>query len=295
MVEHETIIDGPFLSYWQIIGNSVQGASHVKGNIPNQDNIDWKFITPNRPPFIISISDGHGSKNCFRSDKGSLLAVRAMMDLFTEFNHSYCSIDNLTLVKRTAIETLPSMVISKWRLLVDQDILSNPFSPDELQKIGVNEMVEEAEPINKYVVYGATLLSVMVFPNFIIYLQLGDGDILVLSQSGEVIRPVPQDSRLIANETTSLCLPNAQKEVVVVFQTIIDNPPRMIMLSTDGYSNSFSDNDFLNIAREYAELIKSEGIEKVRESLNTWLIETTREGSGDDITLGIIYCNSQSS
>lgn len=68
----------------------------------------------------------------------------------------------------------------------------------------------------------------------------------------------------------------------------------MIMLTTDGYSNSFNDeNDFLSVPKEYAELIQKDGIEKVSDSLSAWLAETTTEGSGDDISLGIIYCKSE--
>ena len=70
--------------------------------------------------------------------------------------------------------------------------------------------------------YGATLLVLMVTEQFALYLQLGDGEMLIVTESPshrnpaqpffEVSRPLPKDESLIANETTSLCRDDAKRE-----------------------------------------------------------------------------------
>ena len=64
----------------------------------------------------------------------------------------------------------------------------------------------------------------------------------------------------------------------------------MNVISTDGYSKSFiKDSDFLKVGPDFLELLDNEGIPAVQDNLKKWLDETSTLGSGDDITLGIIY------
>lgn len=125
--------------------------------------------------------------------------------------------------------------------------------------------------------------------NLILYLQLGDGDILCVDTSGKTTQPFPPDERLIANETTSLCMKGAWQEVRVRLVPYSEDPPALILVSTDGYSNSFRlQEDFLKVGQDYREMIRSGGIEHVAKQLTSILTETSQQGSGDDITLGII-------
>ncbi len=137
--------------------------------------------------------------------------------------------------------------------------------------------------------YGSTLLAVLASPDFLLFLQLGDGDILVVADDGTVTRPIPKDARLMANETTSLCTPYAWREVRVVFQPLVQSPPALILVSTDGYANSFvSSADFEKVGPDYLQFIREEGFDRVASHLDEWLRETAEQGSGDDITLGMI-------
>ena len=51
--------------------------------------------------------------------------------------------------------------------------------------------------------YGATLLAAAATDRVLLYLQLGDGEILSVTAQGTTTRPLPPDDRLIANQTTS--------------------------------------------------------------------------------------------
>ena len=102
-----------------------------------------------------------------------------------------------------------------------------------------------------------------------------------------------RDPRLIANETTSLCMNKAWNEFQVHLEpytkAMSRKMPALILVSTDGYSNSFStDEGFAKIGRDYLNMFKSHSAEEVRQKLQGFLEETSEKGSGDDITLGII-------
>ena len=65
-------------------------------------------------------------------------------------------------------------------------------------------------------------------------------------------------------------------------------PPALILLSTDGYSNSFQDEaGFLKVGSDLLHMIRTTagGLDMVKEHLVAWLTESTYAGSGDDITV----------
>src|ERR671921_88831 len=77
--------DKQSLSEWRIIGESVPGASHLRAGTPNQDAILQLRESARSLPLILSLSDGHGSDKCFRSDRGSRFAVKKAAQLVGEF------------------------------------------------------------------------------------------------------------------------------------------------------------------------------------------------------------------
>jgi hypothetical protein len=122
----------------------------------------------------------------------------------------------------------------------------------------------------------------------LLYLQLGDGEILSVTAQGTTTRPLPPDDRLIANQTTSLCQPEAWRDFRSAWVTN-GALPSLVLLSTDGYANSFrSDEDFLKIGQDYLEILREQGISSLAEELPAILTEATQQGSGDDITLAIL-------
>lgn len=262
--------------------------------MPNQDAINWypKREETKGLPLILAVSDGHGSSKCLRSDKGSKLAVDISIIILSQFFNSNLNISNPSFVKRSAEEDLPRALVEEWSTAINTDIEKCPFLPSELDTLLVSEnrYIRDEVLKNPLIAYGATLLTVLVTESYIIYLQLGDGDIINVSDSGEVTSPLPEDKRLFANETTSLCSNKAWQDFRFSFQSIVDNPPALILLSTDGYSNSFTNKrDFLKVGSDILEIIRSDGLKYINENINEWLNEASVKGSGDDITLGIIY------
>jgi hypothetical protein len=242
-------------------------------------------------PIILSVSDGHGSDKCFRSDRGSRFAVKVATRLVSDFLDEPPGAFDPRESGSSGEEWLAGEFVKRWREAVESDLERRPFSSDELERLEqkdgarARKLVEE----NPLLAYGATSLTVAVEESFILYLQLGDGEILTVSESGEVTRPLPEDKRLFANETTSLCSKGAEHDFRFCLQKLEAERPALILLSTDGYVNSFSDSaGFLKVGSDLLEMMRSDGFDVVSESIKGWLEEATRMGSGDDTTLGII-------
>lgn len=285
---------------WRVLAKSVRGYSHDQKNLPNQDAIRVWPRTGTGLPLAVAVSDGHGSPTYFRSDEGARIAVdvaiKAMQHILA-MDVSTPDAGTFSMIKRAAEEQLPQMIVREWRRYVKEHVAQNPFTVETWAT--VPEKDSRGRPIrpmveaNPALAYGATIMCVGVSERFIVYAQLGDGDILVISEDKQVAEPIPQDNRLMANETTSLCSDSVGADFKVVFQHIVGTPPALILVSTDGYKNSIDEPDqgsanFHSIGPDYLNRIRTQGLDFVERSLDLILSETTRRGSGDDISLAII-------
>ncbi len=245
------------------------------------------------------MSDGHGSKKSFRSDQGAQLAVGTAAEVLTEFKDRLGGVrGNLSEVGRAAEVDLPREMVRRWQQGVEAHLIEHPLTDNELR--GLESPDRQAVDQNGLVVYGATLLAVLLTPRFALYLQLGDGDIVVVGDDGAASRPLPPDERLFANETLSLCSPGsaggkrfpgpagAWSEFRVRFQPMEEKASALVLVSTDGYANAFrTDADFLQVGPDLLQMIREEGIGTVRGNLGEWLADAS-EKCGDDVTLGIV-------
>ena len=194
---------------------------------------------------------------------------------------------SLSLINRTAEQVLPREIWRAWCDAARRNVRRFPFTAAELDRLDAAE--RDAVADNPLLAYGATLIAVAATEAFILYLQIGDGDVLAVSADGRVARPVPPDKRLRGNETTSLCSPDAWADFRTRLQPVGDQPPALILASTDGYANSFdSDKGFLDVGPDVLRMIRTQGSSRVSRQLQGWLEEASRCGSGDDVTLGVV-------
>lgn len=271
--------------YWKAIGKSVQGADHIRNNKPCQDCVLWKAVEDS---IIFAIADGHGSKRSPYSDEGAQIAVNVAAEILEQMYKDYNNSNkNLSNIKQFSEEHLKKLLVRRWREKVE--------TAYEKRKV-----MEDISKPNEdfYIKYGSTVIAVIATPEFILCLQLGDGDIVIILENGGVCYPIEKDKNIVGVETASLCSQYAWKEVKTMLYRLnsIHNDIEMLMLTTDGYYNSFvNDEGFEKTAVEYLQLIKENGIEKVGENLETWLSDISSEGCGDDITLGILCLENLSS
>lgn len=278
---------------WRVIGETVPGASHLRAGIPNQDAILHVRQSSARLPVIVSISDGHGSHKCFRSDRGSRFAVRIGADLLDELINGRHAALPPTEIESKVRESLPAEFIRRWRKTVEADLKREPFREEEFTRM-IEKDGEKARRLveaNPHLAYGATSLSFLLTPTYALYLQLGDGEMVTVSERGEVAPTLPEDARLLANETTSLCLDKAAADFrFAVHPHGADDLPALILLTTDGYYNSFSTKaGFYQVGSDLLQMLREpDGFGTVNRSVKGWLEEATAAGSGDDCTLAII-------
>lgn len=278
-----------FAPRWEPIECSARGASHLQSGLPNQDAVAHR-VTPQG--IVLAVSDGHGSAKCFRSDVGAKLAVEAAVHVLCNCLEAFAS--STSDVEHSFEHLIPTDIVKEWRQRTAEHWSANPPSAIEEPLIQLRAVPNSAGGPPSIDVrslpYGATLLVAVVTDDVLRVWQLGDGDILVVSDDRhQVDRPLQDDPGLIANETTSLCMTKAPSLFRYARRSISGNPPVLILMSTDGYANSFaSDVDFRKVGSDLCKMIQASGVDAVREALPGWLNEASASGSGDDVTLGML-------
>ncbi len=270
-------------------GASVRGASHVRSNAPNQDAIRWRPVSGSNEAVVVAVADGHGSPMSLRSHLGAELAVVMATEMLWTGLADAPDARNPEEEAQILRGLLPELT-ERWAAEVRLELERRPLEGAELRRLEERAGSAGLAALgrNPLLAYGATVLAVLVSRATVHYVQLGDGDILTVWRNGEVRRPLPADRQLIANETTSLCQPDAWRQFRVSSDRLKD-APRLILLSTDGYSNSFaSEDEFLQVGSDLLEMIERDGLKAVEGRLEGWLNETSERGAGDDVTLAIV-------
>jgi Protein phosphatase 2C len=276
---------------WKVAHACVRGSSHQRSGLPNQDAVQCTVTPAAQGTVAVAVvSDGHGSPRHFRSQIGSSLAVSTVAATLQAFLRDSVASNGQVPFVPEQVHELERKIVSGWLAAVQSDLENNPFTEAELIALGQEEGAEGRAAVasSPELAYGATLLAAAATDRVLLYLQLGDGEILSVTAQGTTTRPLPPDDRLIANQTTSLCQPEAWKDFRSAWVTN-GALPSLVLLSTDGYANSFrSDEDFLKIGQDYLDIIREQGISSLAEELPAILTEATQQGSGDDITLAIL-------
>lgn len=253
---------------WFIIGDSVRGAAHKRNDKPNQDA--WSYIQ-NDCCTVLAVADGHGSSKHYRSEIGAKLAVQTALDLLNDFAHADTG-SHPRQIKQAA-DYIPGQLVQEWRLAIDE---------------ADGGQIENSK--ERYSVYGTTLIATLITADYALYLQIGDGDLLVLTEDGQLQQPLQKNVVLCANETFSLCEEKAIYHFELSLQFFAHNPtPALIFLATDGYANSFSDpGDFRQAVQDFRQSCATHGADQIQNYLADWLDETSEQGSGDDVTVAIL-------
>jgi len=269
---------------WHVIHESVIGKSHSKLDMPNQDAVASEILS--EEVIITALADGHGSKKCFRSDRGAHYAVDACLTVAKDLYQEWLKEDGSLNTKKIG-RHFTKRIVKLWQSNVADDTKANPFEDEVLESLSDDE--RKSIQKNPSVVYGSTLIMVLIIGPYVVCYQLGDGDILFVSRSKKVSRPLKKDKRHIANDTLSLCLHKPEKEFKIRVFRDLNHLLQMVVLSTDGYANSFSDDQaFQKVGADLVNLVEEEGLACIDDNLESWLEETTQLGSGDDISVSVL-------
>jgi hypothetical protein len=220
---------------------------------------------------VLAAADGHGSSS--RGGQGAALAVEVAEEFLLDF---YQALEpqhrtQLPRVRELMREPVCRKLVQAWAQRVRESVG---------EVLPVRDVLRE---------YGTTLLAVLFAPEFVLFLQVGDGDLLVVQEDGRVVPGVERHPRNFADETDSLCQPQAWLSAQIsVWPPFLGET--LVLVSTDGYANSFATHAaFEQIGPDYLARVREQGMAAVLEELEAILEETSLRGSGDDITLGLIH------
>lgn len=259
------------------------GKSHVQNGRSCED---YSATYSDDQVSIVAISDGHGDKNCFRSDKGARYACEIAITLCRQFqnitNHIYdidqCDFENL-------VVSLESDIADAWTDKVLSDANAHPFSDEELlstseQAQGVYRSGQRLEKA-----YGCTLIFSMSTANYWLSIQIGDGKSIAAYKDGVFVEPVPTDENCLGNRSTSLCNSNAKESFRHYYSKV---KPIAAFVSSDGVEESFDQAGLYNFFFSLAYWAKEEGFDSAKTKIENLLPQISEGGSGDDVSVAIM-------
>lgn len=253
---------------------SVRGASHEEDNTPCQDSARF-FIGDDFA--VAAVSDGHGSEKHFRSASGSEMATRVAIRSICDFHERNHGLDGI--FTKDCDETarrIAANIICGWNSEIAAHLSLLPL--DEKEKAICNKY----GGISGEIIYGATLIIGVVTKRVCFGLQIGDGSFCANTAKDGMIFPVPEDAKLVGNQTTSLC----DNDAIGNFRHFCyEGKLSGIMLSSDGLINSFrNEEDFLKFGRRVLDSVDDGTASKLGEHLKI----RSRTGSRDDISVAAI-------
>ena len=255
---------------WRAIGKKVTGASHIRAGSGCQDAI---YIETGERFVIAAVADGHGSKACPHSSEGAEIAVLAAAKVLRQ------------VLEHDLGGAMPTFLANKDVRIPKQ--LEITWKEEVRAHHRAMERDDEACDLALFTLYGTTLLAVAAAPGFAFFVKIGDGDILMMQSEGTA--QLLEQEEKVGEDTESLCLEEAWKYVRTQLVQLKDGRPLMFLVSTDGYSNSFTGSaGFMKAGEDFFGLWENDGLEAIDESLEDWLRRSSDAGSGDDISLALV-------
>jgi hypothetical protein len=263
---------------WTAASATARGSSHVRSGLPNQDAALVRTVAESNA-VVAAVADGHGGARYVRSDIGALFAVSIACEIGARFVAARGTERDRTIARHAAVELVPQLV-EQWTATVHEHAAHHPFTAEERTRAGVDLDHEVA------FAYGATLLFAIATLRWVLVGQLGDGDVITVDGTSAVSRPIPRDSRLVAGQTTSLCLPDAARDLRL--SVVPAGDAEVLLLASDGYGNSFAGADWWQaVGRDLRAQVRDQGLSSVGASLPEWVADSAEVG-GDDVTVAVL-------
>ena len=261
------------------------GYSHIASKKPCQD---YSVSFEDDIASVIVVSDGHGSNNFTRSDRGSKIACEVTLEAIKEFLQKL-SLESLERERQRdeAVTQLCKYILLRWNSLVSEDAAANPFTENEVEKVSDKYKQCYLNGTAVEHAYGCTLIFVIITHDFCLAVRNGDGQCVAVSPSGEFSTPIPWNDDCEFNVTTSLCDDEAINNFRYFYSADL---PVAVFAGSDGVDDSYTSTDELyNLYRSICLIALSQGIKEASDRVEQMLPEITKRGSTDDVSIaGII-------
>jgi serine/threonine protein phosphatase PrpC len=274
------------------------GPKYASKGWPNQDAVAWDEVKGIQ---VIAVADGHGSKDCFRSEIGSQIAVDVAVELSCKY------FDDPHALTPTGINNLKFTIWNTWKSRVkehwDKHLEDNgPLNDSELRYRDVSDKYKtrfnssDETEVERYlsVAYGTTLLVAVSTPLQLLFIQIGDGTCVLLKRNGEFSTPVPSDESNFLNVTSSMSEENAFQKIRHALldrkNTDVETFPIAAFISTDGVDDCFpmfqNEVHLYKLYKNILESVINNGFEATATELSSeTLAGLTKSVSQDDISL----------
>ena len=228
------------------------------------------------PGVVVAVSDGVGSRDCFRSDRGAPHGGGGRV----------CRRHRLprgTYPEDGGAGLIHQGIVARWTASVRADLAAYPVRGEELTDTSV--AWDDADPA---LAYAATLLVAVATPDRLLLAQLGDGDLLVVDAAGDVTCPLPPDPSSVAGTTATLMQPDAATIGRTRLLDLANEPVDLVLLATDGYGNAFADPDWTGrVGRDVRDQLRTDGTTSVRGRIGDWVTDAATVG-GDDAASALL-------
>lgn len=276
---------------WRVATAASTGSHHIATGLTYEDAVDVRPATSrdkDTSTVAVAVADGHGHARHFRSARGSELAVQIATELGAKLAKEIGRLSDPEAVDLALRTKTGPDVVRQWRRAVEQDLKKNPVSAAELVAAGLTPQATIDELVYGY---GTTLIAAVTAGPWLLCLQIGDGDLFVVTDAGTVLRPLPADPRLDGSRTTSICQVDAVDSMRYAVVPVSDKSIGAVMLATDGYGNAQVRNDWeIAFGSDLAALLAQHGSAWIAEQLPKWVAKcASSEGSGDDVTVALLF------
>jgi serine/threonine protein phosphatase PrpC len=279
---------------WFVLTASERGASHVAVKTPNQDAVATERA--GLEGVVAAVADGHGHSRHHRSARGSRLAVRIgcqvaqeLADRLEGHNSLLAQRDSAAAATAAADEIaklteafLVPAIVQRWREAVLADVKADPFTDAE--------QAHRHQGDNATIAYGSTLLLGVVLRDWLIFAQIGDGDVVGVRTNGRPALPVPTDPQLDGLVTTSLCGLDPRSDFRVAVVDTVASPLLAVLLATDGYSNAQVVEAWpAAFSEDLAWMLRDRDLHWLASQLPSWAARcASSDGSADDTTVALM-------
>lgn len=278
---------------WTALSASTIGSVHVRDELPLQDAVlTWTDATAGQA--VLAVADGHGHKLHFRSDTGAALAVISAVEEFrralpelAEIAATPDSMDPLNRLDPVRVEVGQRMLhrvaealVATWVDKVTHHLAAHPYDEAEVATGAADDPLRA---------YGTTILATAAVGDLLAFLQIGDGDSVVVSAAGEASRPLPEDPALDGLHTHSLCQPEPLRALRIAVLDARSADVALTFLCTDGFGRPRVDAAgwWRETGQQLLDFSRERGLTWVKEQLPDWLAEPARVG-GDDTTMALL-------
>lgn len=276
---------------WRVIGKGVRGTAQEGAGKSGCEQVKWSPESGEGPPLVATVSSGIGLPRSFRTRLGAHFAVGVGNVVLADFFKHVDPHSPIEKIQAEAEKQLPREFLRLWREAVRWHYSNHPFTDAELRRLECagGAAALEATLAKPLLAYDAMAMSTLAGGPYIACLQIGAGDLLLVSEAGETRRAFPgSDAPSADSDAASLCDEDAATNFRLLIEPAGSDAPSLVILCSPAFADSFErDAEFMHVGADMLKAISTEGLEKVSSLLERVLVDASRRTDGEDVALAV--------